>query len=324
MLFKVLNELKNSEDYMSGETLSKKFNVTRSAVWKAISSLRNKGYNINSIKNKGYKLIESPDIISSYEINEKLTADGYKNNIYIYKTIDSTNKAAKINADNNASDKSVFISEIQTDGKGRIDRKWISESEKGLYFSILLKPKLKIADISKITLIAAVAVCHTLRESYGLDIFIKWPNDIVINGKKICGILTEMSMQSDFINYIVIGIGINLNNKIINSEIENRATSLFLESNILHTRSSIFAEIINNFDDYYEKYFINNTDGFTDAFNSYCINIGKTVVASYKNKEITGTALGINNKGELIVKTDNEEVFISSGEVSLRGKDSYV
>ena len=323
MIDEVLKELKSSKDYVSGQAISEKLGISRTAVWKIIKKLIDKGYFIECANKLGYKLIDSTSVFSVDEIKNKLTVKSFKNNIFLFKEVDSTNKLAKIKAEEGALDKSIYIAETQTGGKGRLSKTWGSSDNDGLYFSILLRPKTGLLEISKITLITAVAVCTALRNLH-VDCKIKWPNDIVLNGKKVCGILTEMSVQSDTVDYIVIGIGINLNNKTFDEQLKNTATSIFIESGKINSKSSVVSNVLNEFNLHFEKFFSNkNSDEFIEIFNNMCVNINEKVIAIYKNNKITGIALGINSKGELLIKNEDREFYINSGEVSIRSENLY-
>jgi birA, biotin-[acetyl-CoA-carboxylase] ligase region len=203
--------IENTEDFTSGEKLSSRLGVSRAAIWKYIKALRQEGYEIHSMTNKGYKLVFSPDILTKEELSPLLHNKLIGKNIIHFDTIDSTNIKAKELASQNAEDGTIVISEEQTCGKGRLGRSWYSPKSKGIWASIILKPKIDPINASKITLIAAASIVKAFNE---IAIFpkIKWPNDIVLNNKKVCGILTEMSAELNQIHYLVVGIGINVNN----------------------------------------------------------------------------------------------------------------
>ena len=207
---KILKMLKqNNDDFLSGEKISDKFGVSRSAIWKHINTLKEEGYEIESVPRKGYRIIASPDILTLEEVEEYLTTDFIGRNIYYFDSLSSTNIKAKEIA-TKSKEGTIVIAEEQTKGKGRLGRSWLSPKGKGIWMSIILKPKVAPIKVAKITLIGAAAVNQGLKD-IGIKSYIKWPNDIVIDGKKVCGILTEMSCELNMINYCIMGIGINVN-----------------------------------------------------------------------------------------------------------------
>ncbi|NFO56107.1 biotin--[acetyl-CoA-carboxylase] ligase [Clostridium botulinum] len=318
---KILNKLKNSTEYISGETLSLELNVSRSAIWKHIKTLKSKGYVIDGISNKGYKLISSPNALFPSEIDPLLKTKEIAKTIQYYFELPSTNKTAKQLADNNnANNGTLIIAEKQTLGKGRFDRKWTSPSS-GIWMSLILKPNIPPSEASKITQIAAASVYKALL-NLGINVSIKWPNDIFINGKKLCGILTEMKCDIDRIHYLVLGIGlnVNLNAEEITDELKDIATSLKLEFNKTFSKSLILSEILNNFEPLYEKFILENN--ICEVLNICRQNSNllnqKAKLITYHKEEIV-TCIGINDNGELIVKdADGYEKAVTSGEISFR------
>ena len=211
---KVLKILLSNKEHVSGQAISDNLGVSRTAVWKAISSLKKDGYNIESVNNRGYLLLEKTDILNQVEIEQNIHS--YKllePPVIIYMDeVDSTNTYAKSIADNLNKD-FLVVSDMQTFGKGRLGRIWDSPSSTGIFMSLCIKPDIAIEKASMITLVMALSLCDAIEELYSLHPTIKWPNDIVINSKKISGILTEMSSDMDGIKYIISGVGINVNNK---------------------------------------------------------------------------------------------------------------
>lgn len=322
----ILKLLKESEDFISGESISKEFGVTRAAVWKSIKALKEEGYDIESISRKGYRLLSSPDILSYEEVKQNLNAKFIGSKIYYYDSIDSTNKMAKDIA-HREEEGTIIVAEEQLEGRGRLGRTWVSPKKKGVYFSIILKPNVAPTKVAKLTLIGAAAVNLALDE-IGIDSQIKWPNDIVINGKKVCGILTEMSSELNMINYVVIGIGINVNLEEgdIPEDIKHKATSLKIELKNKVSRKKLLAEILNRFE---ELYVLFKDDGEISNAIDICRNksavIGKEVLVMDGNDEKAGKAIDINEEGELIVVfKDGKAESIFSGEISIRGIEGYI
>lgn len=321
---KILNLLlKNKENYISGENISESFNISRTAVWKHIKNLKNKGYIIEGISNKGYKLIKEPDIMSKSSLSPYLNTNKIGNNIIHFDEIDSTNKKAKELASENAEDGTVVISEVQNGGSGRLGRKWISPKG-GSWSSIILRPTIPPVEAPKITQIAAAAVFKAL-DDLGIKAAIKWPNDIYINDKKLCGILTEMNGEIDSINYVVVGTGININvdGSTWDEEVKTRATSLKLEFNKDFDRSEITALYLNHFEELYMD-FLKNLD--LSKTIEICRNnsnvFGKRAkLITYNNEEIV-TCTGLTDTGNLIVRDSNGlEKIIFSGEITFHNID---
>lgn len=263
------------------------------------------------------------DALSETQIKFGLDKGLIHKNVFCYEEIGSTNEHAKILANQGFEEGTIVVSKSQTDGRGRQGRKWQSTKDVGLYMSIILKPSISVNDISQITLIAGIAVCNSLLKSTDLKPMIKWPNDIIINKKKVCGILTELNSNSNKINYLITGIGININNTFFDDDIKNKATSLFIESNIIYSINNIATSVLNEFWLLYEKFKIHKFDYFMDYYKSLCLNINKKVVSS--DSILRGTAIDIKNDGSLVIKLDDGgTVSVSSGEVSLLFDGCYI
>ena len=315
----IIDILKSGGGYVSGEKISQKLGISRAAVWKHIKSLRSEGYDIQSVTNKGYYLAAAPDTISEYEIKSGLkTARIGQNMRYVYET-DSTNNEAKRFSD--MADGTLFVAEIQTGGKGRLGRQWVSPAGEGIWMSLLLKPDIIPGEAPEITLIAGLAVCRALKD-YGA--LIKWPNDVVIDGRKICGILTEMSAEIERVSYIICGIGINVNTEEFPDELKETAVSLYTVTGEKHSRAEIIKRVAEEFEPLYDEYLKYRLKNIIPEYKSACVNIGKRVSILYGEKETPGTAVDITENGHLVVDTDEGRVTISSGEVSVRGVYGYV
>ena len=314
----ILNILKNADSYISGEEISRTLGISRAAVWKHIKNLKNDGYEIDSVTNKGYRLVNAPDIISIDFLNSLLTTKYIARNTKYLPETDSTNEAAK--RDSASPDGSLYIAEVQTAGKGRLGRGWESPKGTGIWMSLLLKPDIAPQDISEITLIAGIAVCRAV----GHGAKIKWPNDIVIGSRKICGILTEMSAEIERVNHIVCGIGINVNTPSFPPELCDKATSLLIETGTKTSRAELRAKVMNEFEPLYESFI---KDGFKSARNEYrklCVTLDRDVQVIYRKETIIGKAIDIDDDGGLIVDTDNGRIIVTSGEVSVRGIYGYI
>lgn len=317
---KILQELKQADDYISGQRLCEKYGVSRSAVWKAINSLRKKGYKINSATNRGYRLEFSADIISVNEVKGYLHTQLIGKDIYVLESVDSTNDYLKALGANGAKNGVCVFAREQTAGKGRLGRQWSSNKDLGVWMSVLMRPNITPAEVCAITPMAGYAVCKALREVCDINCNIKWPNDIVIGNKKICGILTEMSAETDKVNYVVTGIGINTDNEAFPPEIAEKATSILLETNKMFEKSLIAARVLDNLEDIIRKTEFEFTKDFLKAYKEMCISLNREVGFSRKGQLYKGTAIDISEKGGLIVKTLDDEIYeVTTGEVTVSG-----
>ena len=326
MKTEILKMLRETEGYVSGQELCNKFGVSRTAIWKVINQLKEQGYVIDSVQNKGYHITEAPDVMTEEELQSCRKTKWAGQEIAYFDEIDSTNIKAKELAEQGYPNGTLVVADQQVSGRGRRGRSWESPSGTGIFMTLMLKPEINPNNASMLTLVAALAVAKAIKEVTGLDAQIKWPNDIVINGKKICGILTEMSAQFDYINHIVIGIGINVHNEVFSDEIAHMASSLLLESQgKKFRRAEIIEKILEHFEEYYEIYLeTEDLTALTGEYNKILVNMNKSVRVLDPKDEFEGKAMGITAKGELIVDTWESRKLVSSGEVSVRGIYGYV
>ncbi len=322
---KILDLLKGSTDFLSGQEISEKFGVSRTAVWKAIRQLEDDGYVIEAVRNKGYRLLAEPDLLSESRLRQCLHTSWAGNSLLVKDVVDSTNNLAKLRAEEGAEHGLLVVGEQQTAGKGRRGRTWESRKGEGIFMTLLLKPDIEPGNASMLTLVMALAVRSALETVGKLQTQIKWPNDIVCDGKKVCGILTEMSAQMDYINHIVIGVGINIHNEDFPDEMAHMATSVYLQTGEHINRAELIAEVMRSFEHYYERY-IETQDlrNLADEYNLYLVNRGRQVKVLDPKQSYVGSAIGINTAGELEVRTESGISCVSSGEVSVRGVYGYV
>jgi BirA family transcriptional regulator, biotin operon repressor / biotin---[acetyl-CoA-carboxylase] ligase len=332
----ILQKLKeNTSGYISGEVISGELCVSRTAIWKYIKELKKDGYIIESSSKKGYKLTSIPDIINSCEVVANLSTEILGKKIYYFDVVDSTNNYAKKIATEGCEDGTVVISEKQTAGRGRLGREWNSSDSKGIRISIVLRPELVPEDVQIITLAAAISVSYAIKEATGMDSGIKWPNDIILDGKKVCGILTEMSSETGRVNHIVLGIGINVNQDIEDFPMDLRDIAVSLKMNALKEnielplkygfdRSMIIKALLVNLEHLYSA--INNyqTDEIITKWKNLSVTLGKHICITLQNKQIFGIAKDITKDGKLIVAcADGTEQEVISGEVKVRGIMGY-
>lgn len=319
MTDKLLCLLKETDTYISGEDIGRELGVSRTSVWKHIAKLKEAGYNIEAVTNKGYKLMESADLVNELEIKDGLNTFVMGQNIVYFEETGSTIDDIRKLAQDGAPEGTIAIAEIQNAGKGRRGKSWVSPKGTGIWMSILLRPDIEPTEASKLTLIAGLSVCRAIRNITGLNALIKWPNDILLNNKKVCGILTELSAEIEKINFVVVGVGINVNTVDFAPELVGIATSLKNESGNKFLRKSIIQGFLKEFENYYGKYVKNNDfNDFLYEYKSLCTTLGKDVDVISKNS-FRGKAIDITNEGELIVRKDNgDEEVVFSGEVSIR------
>lgn len=318
---------KSANDFTSGQEISNKLGVSRTAIWKYINQIRDDGYEIQSIVSKGYRIISLPDILTLEEIEPYLNTNFIGRNIIHFDSIESTNSITKSLEDSKESNGSVVISEEQTNGRGRLGRSWISPKYKGIWMSIFLKPNLNPVDAVNLTQIAAAAVVKATEE-LGIKTLVKWPNDIVINNKKVCGILTEMKAELTRINYVVVGLGINVNieESEFPEDIKDIATSLKIQTNSSINRQELTARILNNFEFLYSKFIDqNNIEASISICRENSAVIGKDVLIINREKQIEANVIDIDTNGRLLVEyADGRREHIISGEISIRGKGKYI
>lgn len=323
---KVLELLKSQSGYVSGQDICNQLGVSRTAVWKNINALKSQGYQIDSVNNRGYKLLGEPDRIDETSVRPYLHTKWLGRQIFYEPEMESSNIQAKRLGEDGAEHGTVVITEHQTAGRGRRGKNWVSPVGVNCYFSILLRPDVVVDRASMITLVSALALAKTIQQVTGLDTMIKWPNDVIANGKKLCGILTESSTDLEYINYVVVGIGININQEDFPEEIRDIASSICLENGTQVNRAELLGAFLNSFERYYEIFLgTEDLSRLVDEYNFLLVNRGKEVKIVEKNRERILTAIGIDKTGRLLVEdADGKQEAIISGEVSVRGLYGYV
>lgn len=326
MKTEILKLLKEGDRYVSGQELCDHFTVSRTAVWKIINQLKEEGYRIDAVRNRGYRLVEAADVITVAELESQMAEGLAGSHIECWEELDSTNNRAKRLGEEGASDGTLVTADHQTAGKGRRGRSWVSERGTGIWMSLLLRPYIPPVSASMLTLVAALAVASGIKDSTGLIARIKWPNDIVIGGKKVCGILTEMSAEPEDIQYVVIGMGINANIREFPEEIRDKATSLYIESGDTVIRSRVIAMVMKAMNLYYDLFMkAGDLSLILEEYEEKLANKGKEVLVMASGGGYRGLCLGIDKNGELLVQLDNGTVnHVVSGEVSVRGIYGYV
>lgn len=292
---------------VSGQEIADEFGLSRTAIWKYVKDLEKDGYEIGTIRKKGYYLITVPDRVNEANVKKYLTTTAYGRNIVYVESCTSTQLLAHEQAQENAADGTVILAEEQTSGKGRMARVWESKARKGIWMSVITRPVLTPQQAPQMTLVAAVAVTRAIEELTGLAPQIKWPNDILLDGKKVTGILTELQADPDLIKAIILGIGINVNQSEMDFPLELKpiATSLKMALGESVNRAALIAKIL-GYLEYYTKLY--ETHGFSPIkllWEGYSNTAGKRIRAVMLNETIEGTALGISNEGMLELKLDD-------------------
>lgn len=315
---------KSAEQYVSGEQLSEMLHVSRTMIWKIINQLKADGYQIESSSRKGYRLVPGQDLLSQTALSLMAKELPSINRILFHETLDSTNLEAKRLALNTEESGILVVANEQEAGRGRLGRNWYSEKGTGLWSSLLLRPDIEPEASFKMTLIAAVSVAKAIREVTGLESKIKWPNDIVVNRKKVCGILTEMSAEWQKINYLVVGVGINVNQEHFPEDIKTIASSLRIESGQVVSRQELLKNYLNQMAYYIRA--LNESQiasELLEVYKNLSATLGQQVRVIGKEERI-GRALDLNDEGALLVAfEDGTEAYVNYGEVSVRGIDYY-
>ena len=298
----ILEILSNSDEYVSGQALAGQLGVSRQAVWKEIKALRARGYEIESVTNRGYRLTSMPGYLNAAAVKAALRTAVLGCDLTVLDSVGSTND------------------HLKAMGKGRLGRTWQSRKDENLMFSFLLRPKMPPSEAACVTPLTGLAVCKALREFTGLDCRIKWPNDIIVGRKKLVGILTEMSAEFDAVEYIITGIGVNVDTAAFPGEIADKATSIFLETGRHVDKNKLLACLL----DRLEREFVGNELSLTPAareeYAALCATLGRTVGFTRGGVPLSGLAAGIAENGALeVMLPDGSICEVNSGEVTAQG-----
>ena len=289
---KILRFLRDSNDYTSGEILARELGISRVAIWKHIHSLKEDGYTIETMP-KGYRLLSSPDLLLPYEF------PGREENIHHLRELSSTMDVAKELAKGGANKGTIVVAESQSQGRGRLSRSWLSPKG-GIYFTVILRPQISPIYAPRINLMASIAVARAIRKLFGLKAELKWPNDVLIAGKKVCGILAEMEAEVDTTNFVNLGIGINANSPL--SQFEKTATSLNKELGREISRKELLNSILNELD---EQQTLLTKEALLEQWRSLSSTLNKDVKIVSPGEVIVGKALDIDTSGALIIKGED-------------------
>ena len=318
-------KLLREEGRISGEELGQRLNISRTAVWKQVNYLRKRGYRIDSSTRTGYSFIKGPDLLLPEEIIPGLGTEVLGNQILYREEATSTQNIAEEMARGGVEEGLVVIAEKQTAGRGRKGRGWVSPPRAGIYFSTLLRPNLRPQQLLQIPLIAGVAVSRAIKKTTPLQPKIKWPNDVLIEGKKVCGILAEMSSELDRVNHVIVGIGVNVNTPktLFPGPMREVTSSLAEECGEYVSRVRFLQALLTEFEALYGQFQVSGFQAIRDEWKALNNTIGSWVKVNDGKDEIRGKALDIDKEGFLLVREEHGDVMrIVSGDVSLTNPDS--
>ena len=317
-LQEILNLLREEDAFVSGEVLASRVGLSRAGVWKRLNRLKALGYHIEGEPRRGYRLLSAPDKLLPEEVLYRLGTRTLRGPIYHFETTPSTNDAAKVLGREGAAEGTMVLAETQTAGRGRLGRSWVSPPGLGLYVSLLLRPPLPPHELPLITLSTAVSVVRALTRAVGVTPGIKWPNDLILKGKKLGGILTEMETESDQIRYLVVGMGLNINNPDFPPELGGRATSLLQEEGRTFPRLTILKAWLEEFETLYGQFLARGFPDILEEWKRHSVTLGRYVTVRQGPRQIEGLAMGVTPDGALLLETARgEEVKVTSGEITL-------
>ena len=310
-------ELLGTGETVSGADMARELNVSRNAVWKVMTSLRQNGYDIEAVPNRGYRLVSVPDRLSEAEIRRWLNTKELGCELEIHERLDSTNNRAKTLAAAGAKHGMTVIADSQTGGRGRMGRSFFSPEHSGIYMTVILKPAISPDKAGLLTSLAAVAAARAVEKVSGADVKIKWVNDLYAGGKKICGILSEagLGMETGRLDWAVVGIGINTAKMVFPEELRETASSVGNETGTAPDRNRLIAEILNEMEELYGDL---ETGAFLTESRKRSNVIGREITVITAGKQFPARAVDIDEEGRLIVETGEGRTVLNSGEVSLK------
>jgi BirA family biotin operon repressor/biotin-[acetyl-CoA-carboxylase] ligase len=306
------------DEFVSGEAISDKLGLSRAAVWKHVNALRGMGYRIDAVPARGYRLVEIPDRLTALELRPLLGTHDLGQVLHCFEEVGSTSDAAKELAEAGAGHGEVVIAERQTAGRGRRGRSWSSPAGKNLYLSAVLRPDLPPQRAPELTLVASVALCQVVREA-GVEAGIKWPNDILRGGKKLAGILTELAAEPEAIQWVVLGIGVNLNGRPEDfpEELRAGATSLAVERGQPVPRALFVAALLTRLEEWLDRHAEEGFEPVREAWREQSATLGREVHVLSEGAELDGVAEDIDERGALLVRTGAGLTRVVSGDVRL-------
>jgi len=307
--------------FLSGEEISRRLNVSRTAVWKKMNHLRSLGYEIEASTRSGYRLIQSPDLLTSSEVKSFLKTKWMGKTIHYFPSLDSTNSKAYELATKGAEEGEVVIAESQEKGRGRLGRNWFSPPYLNLYLSVILRPKISPHQAPLITLMAAVATAEAIEKTSGLQSSIKWPNDILLKGRKVAGLLNEVRSETDRIHFVILGIGVNLNldEKMFPKEIRSIATSMKREMGQAISRKIFLVSLLQELEKWYTVFLKEGGTVILKSWRERAQIKGRQVKMTSFGETIAGRAIDVDSEGALIIETRRgERKRVVAGDIEYR------
>jgi BirA family biotin operon repressor/biotin-[acetyl-CoA-carboxylase] ligase len=306
------------DDFVSGEAISGKLGLSRAAVWKHVNALRGQGYRIEAVPARGYRLTAIPDRLGALEIGPLLNTQDLGQTLHCSDELPSTNDRARELADAGASHGEVVVAESQSAGRGRRGRNWASPPGRNLYLSVILRPNLPPQRAPEITLVASVAACDACRKA-GVEVGIKWPNDLLVGGRKVAGILTELSAEPDLVHWVVLGIGVNLNSGPgdFPAELRGQATSLSIERGQPVPRALFAAALLSELEQWLDRHAAEGFGPIREAWRERSVTLGREVRVDAEGGEISGVAEDIDASGALLVRGKSGLARVVSGDVRM-------
>jgi BirA family biotin operon repressor/biotin-[acetyl-CoA-carboxylase] ligase len=298
----------NGNGGVSGADLSQKLGISRAAIWARIEELRGLGYDIEASPHLGYRLLSVPDVLHADDLLSALGRHGIiGRDIRVFEETTSTNDVIEKLARDKVKEGVVVFAESQSRGRGRLGRKWISPPRKGLWFSILLRPNIRPVAVTQMTIAAATALFRAIRAQTGVTTEIKWPNDILIRGKKVAGILTELSAETDRIKYVILGVGIDVNQTAAEfpADLRRIATSLRIETGQKQNRAELAVKVLHELDRDYEHVREGRFEDLSAEWEKHCSTIGHQVVIHVGDRKIQGRAEALDTDGALLIRTQH-------------------
>ena len=318
---KILTALRANADGVSGAEIAEQLGVTRAAIWGRIEELRQLGYDIEASPHFGYRLVSAPDALHADDLLARLGKTKIVGrDIHVFEQTTSTNDVIEKLARDGVKEGAVVFAESQTKGRGRLGRKWISPERKGLWFSVLLRPDLRPQETTRLTVASATALRRAIQTETGLDPEIKWPNDILIRGRKVAGILTELSAELDRVKHVILGIGVdvNLGANEFPAELRKMATSLRIESGETISRPELATAILRELDHDYARVCGDFFADVADEWEAHCTTIGRTVTIQIGGRRVRGRAESLGDDGALLLRTEHGHLErITGGDVTL-------
>lgn len=316
-LGELLTALREADGPVSGESLAARLGLSRTAIWKRMQRLKALGYEITGEPRQGYRLLAAPDRLLPFEVLHGLGTRRFRGPVHSFLRLGSTNDLAKELGRQGAPEGTLVVAEAQDAGRGRLGRSWASPAGVGLYASLILRPLQPPAELPRLTLTAAVAAARALERTVGVSPGIKWPNDLLLHGRKLAGILTELETEAERIRYVVVGLGLNVNTPAFPPELADTATSFFLTTGRTHSRLALLRAWLEDFEALYELFLSRRFPEILAQWQARTVTLGRPARVRQGEQEICGLAVGVDPEGALLLQVAGGEIVrVTSGELA--------